>query len=241
MWQDPLNDLTRPLALVLAALMAPAGAVLGLVLAVVVSDRVPGVGMVVVPVLSLLLLAAVATWYLVSLRREDARMAASLAAGADELVRGEVAGTTVPARVVQSLPDRSGRPVAALGGPRAERGRRVLATALTPPGPRRVAALVPDLGPLRRGAPVALALHPTRRDLAALDARVDAAALAAGDADPRWSGPLPTHGSVTGGWGPKLAAVVGSLALFAVLSAAVTVATGSEPVDRYAAAAAPTT
>ena len=91
---------------------------------------------------------------------------------------------------------------------------------------------------LRRGTPLPLVLHPTRPGVAALDARVSPASVAAGDANPGWLGPLPTNSSVTGGWGVKLAAVVASLVLFGALSVLVTVATGASrrsamsPLDR---------
>ncbi|KRE38486.1 hypothetical protein ASG73_06030 [Janibacter sp. Soil728] len=237
LWRDPLNDLSRPMAIVLAALMAPVGAFVGVVVAITIGDREPSGAAFVVPVLAMGVLVGVVAWYVVTLMRHDARLTRALADGNAEVVSGRVQGRTVPGRVVQSLPDRSGSVVGAVGHPHSGTGRRVLATVLAPAGPRRVAALVPDHVPVRRGTALPLVLHPTRRDVAVLDTRVPPAEVAVGDADPRWSGRLPTHSSVTGGWAFKLATALASLAVFAVLSAVVTIFTGAE--DRYASA--PTT
>lgn len=236
LWRDPLNDLSRPVAIVLASFVAPAGAYAGFVVAVTVGDREPSVTAFVVPALAFGVLVGVMAWYVVTLWRHDARLTRALADGNAEVVSGRVQGRTVPGRVVHSLPDRSGRVIGAVGHPHAGAGRRVLAVVLEPVGARRVAALVPDGVPVRKGTALPLVLHPTRRDVAVLDARIPLDAVAFADADPRWAGPLPTHSSVTGGWAFKLAAVFASFAVFAVLSAVVTISTGTRAEERYASA-----
>lgn len=227
LWRDPLNDLSRPVAIVLASFVAPAGAYAGFVVAVTVGDREPSVTAFVVPALAFGVLVGVMAWYVVTLWRHDARLTRALADGNAEVVSGRVQGRTVPGWVVHSLPDRSGRVIGAVGHPHTGAGRRVLAVVLEPVGARRVAALVPDGVPVRKGTALPLVLHPTRRDVAVLDARIPPDAVAFADADPRWVGPLPTHSSVTGGWAFKVAAVFSSFVVFAVLSAVVTISTGT--------------
>lgn len=220
MWDDPLNDISRPLAVLLAGFVAPAGSGVGVAVALLLlqeGDRPVGATLLAVG-LSVVYLLSVLVWYLVMLRGHDRKLSSALAHGNHELVTGAEQGQTSPGRVVRVLPDPTGTPVGAVGMDGGGPGQRVLATVLAPEGARRVAALVPASVAVGKGHPLPLVLHPRRREVAVLDARVPQGAVDRGDQDPRWSGPLPTSSSVTGGWSIKLLAMGGSLLPFAVLS-----------------------
>lgn len=219
MWDDPLNDMSGPVAVHLAGLMAPSGAILGMAFGPAAVDGSSLVGRLLAAAIGLGAMLGVLGWYLLMLRREDRRLRTELVVGSHELMTGGEHGVTVPARVEQKLS-------ASVGGgtpldvPGLGRCVQVLATALAPEGPRRVLAAVPWTAVPGVGQPVPLALHPRRRDVAVADTRVPPEEVGRGDADPRWSGPLPTSRTITGGWWTKVVAPGASLLAFAALSVA---------------------
>jgi hypothetical protein len=158
--------------------------------------------------------------------RTNGRVLQQAVVASSEIVAGRVQPVRVPGRVVRTRPGRR-RPAYVDSGqlPPGHPSRSLLANVLTDAGPRRALALVPAELPLTaRDRPVALLLHPTSPGLAVLDTSIDPAALAAGDADPRWSTErLPTEGSIAGGWTAAVACALLGVAV-GVLAAVVLVA-----------------
>jgi hypothetical protein len=207
-----LNDLARPVRL----LMAGFGVSIGLMLAgpVAGADSGTAFGLLFlglgVEIALLFVFPPVLSLAERRLRRTLERASHEIVAGA--VTPGHAVGLVVRRRVNRTtpwfLPGRGSGPA-----PTAV----TVITALPDDGgpPRRVAAAVPvDLGALGRGTPAALLLHPTEREVAVLDDRVDPRRLHEIAADPRWREQrLPTDRTVVGGY----LALVGALVLGGVV------------------------
>ncbi|MCW2792424.1 MAG: hypothetical protein JWO76_1522 [Nocardioides sp.] len=164
---------------------------------------------------SALMLAAAIGEEVVS-RRADRELRAEIVRGSTEIVSGTVVADPVPARIarrrlVPGPPFLLGHP-----GPVSGKGLMIVATALVDGPARRVAALVPAdlLLQLRKGHPVALAVHPARPDVAVLDLSADNDRLAQIEGDPRWlEDAIPTDRSISGGAFAKLGMSLAGLAV----------------------------
>ncbi|WP_134767526.1 hypothetical protein [Nocardioides sp. 1609] len=212
-----LNDLSRPTRLLIAGF----GLALGLMIGGPSLGEGSG-GSWALLFLGLLVELGVIGAFPVLLGRAERRFRVAVDAGTAEIARGEVTPVPAAGRVVRAradtrhgwfLPVRGAGPapssltvLVALGdGPRAGRDDDRA---------RRVAALVPPDLDLGHGAPVLLLLHPGRRDVAVLDDRVAPGALAAVDADPRWTTQrLPTDRTVVGGYLALVAAAAVGVAV----------------------------
>ncbi len=209
-----LNDLSRWTRLTTMLQTVGPGVLIG---ALVGMRTVTGAGLV------LLLVAALSQpgwllWRTISGRRLDGRIWDEVSTGSEEILAGTVRTTSVPARVVRHRVLRR-RPHFGLVGGRREGPSLAMAVTVVGPGPARrvgvLAAPVPALQ--RRDAPLVVAVHPERPEVAVLDDRVGPADVAASARDPRWSGPLPTDGSVVGGWWPVAGYALAGLVAGALL------------------------
>lgn len=154
-----------------------------------------------------------AVWHVVTLRRAERRFWAEVVEGSQEVVDGSVVPTPLPARVVRSRA-RAALPSFGLSGGRLPYAAVGLAATVVGDGPpRRVGLLVPAGALLPPDAPLLVAVHPDRPEVAVLEDRVGPEDVAATVGDPRWAQPLPTDSGVIGGWGALIAlAVLGLLA-----------------------------
>ncbi len=157
-------------------------------------------------------------WLMVWSRRRNGRFLDRTEAGSAEIVSGRVVPLRASGRTVRSRVE-VGRTAYVDSGalPPHHPSRALVATVLTPDGPRRAMALVPaELHLTAGGTPIAVLLHPHDHDVAVLDTATDAAALAAGDTDPRWTTcRIPSDRTVVGGW--SLAALSAALGVVAAL------------------------
>lgn len=216
-----LNDMARPMRLLVAGF----GLAIGVMLGGPIADAGSGTAFATLMV-GLLLELVVLSVFPLLIGRADKRFKAEVVAASAEIATGVVEPVPAVGRLVR-------RRVAALPwwmpGHGGGHGRAAL-TVLTVVGDgpaRRVAALVPvDLGLVTKGVPAVLLVHPVHRDVAVLDDRVTAERLSQVDADPRWDVErLPTDRTVVGGYLLLVAALLLGAALGAGLSAwAVTLA-----------------
>ena len=143
-----------------------------------------------------------AIWSVVTLRRAEARLWADVTAGSQEILDGRVQAVRAPGQVVRR---RIRRKAPAFVTSRGRMEGPALACAVTVVGagaPRRVGVLVPGtIGLGLHKAPVMLAVHPERPEVAVLDDRVTREELGAIAGDPRFGAPdVPTDASVRGRW-----------------------------------------
>ncbi|MCW2793026.1 MAG: hypothetical protein JWO76_2124 [Nocardioides sp.] len=205
-----LNDRTRVTRICSFAVTLGAGLMLGALLLLSGHETVWlgmfGVGM------AIMCLASIGEDHLS--RRADRSLCAEIVRGSTEIVTGTVIADLVPARVarrrlVKGPPFLLGHP-----GPLPGKGFIIVATALVDGPARRVGALVPAdlLLQLRKGHPVALAVHPVRPEVAVLDPSVDSDQLARIAGDPRWwEDGIPTDLSISGGLLGRLGAYLAGL------------------------------
>jgi len=204
-----LNDLARQTRTMLFLQMLGPGLMFGAVFAIDVDDLTLTVVLCVVGVaVTVAWSVGVVVWN----RRVDRTFKAMLVRAGEELVTGRVVGIPAAGRVHRRRIARH-HPAYLAGTPHPlpPPAVVVVATALSPSGARRVAALVPALVGLHsRKAPVALLLHPTEPEAAVVDDRVTAEQVNAIAHDPRWdTEALPTDRTVVGGY----LAVAGSAVL----------------------------
>lgn len=165
-----------------------------------------------VAAVGIVLIVVWAVVVVIYVRRGEARLWSEVTVGSEEIVSGAVTPIRAHGRVVR-------RRIRAKYDAFLLRSARVsgpaigcVATVVGAGEPRRVAFLVPArFGLEARKAPVVLAVHPTRPEVAVLDETVTRADLKAVAADPRFDGPdVPTDRSVAGGWLAVAAYAVGS-------------------------------
>jgi hypothetical protein len=160
-----------------------------------------------------LLIPSWAVWHVVTMRRHERRLWDDVVAGSQELVDGAVVATPLPARVLRGRA-KVGLPAFGLAGGQLPVAAVGMVATVVGDGPaRRVGLLVPAQAVLPPAAPLLLAVHPDRPEVAVLEDRVTREDVAATTTDPRWDQPLPTDRSVIGGWSALVGlAVVGLLA-----------------------------
>lgn len=201
----------------------------GLTLGVVFLDSASAMLAFALSIGGTLLIVAGVLVFTSAVRRLEVGLVTDIDAASMQMIRGEVAGVYAPARTVRSRVRGSTYGyVSRWAQPIAPPTVLLVATALAPDGPRRVACLVPaSVGLNLRKAPIALWLHPTVREAAILDDSVDVNVLARIDADPRWSSAdIPTEGSVAGGWPAIIAASIGGILTGFVLVAVIAAMAG---------------
>lgn len=156
-------------------------------------------------------------WHSVTIRRMERRFWGEVVTGSEELLAGPPAAA-LPARVVRRRVQRT-LPAFTLATGRSAAPSIALAVTVVGAGAARrvglLAPVTPQLWP--RGTPLLVTLHPGRPEVAVLEDRVTAEAVAAGAADERWAQPLPSDRGVVGGWSALVAlALLGVAAGFLV-------------------------
>ncbi|MEI5673722.1 MULTISPECIES: hypothetical protein [unclassified Nocardioides] len=210
-----LNDLARfARTSVLLQMLAPGFVTGGLLGAFLfpLNDEV-GRGELGLMLVAFLAIPGWAVWHVVTVRRMERRFWAEVVAGSQELVEGAVVAVPVPARVVRGR-TKPALPAFGLAGGRVPGAAVGLVVTAVGDGPaRRVGLLAPAGVVLPPGAPLLVAVHPERAEVAVLEDRVSAGEVAATVGDPRWEQPLPTDRRVIGGWSGIVGfAVLGLLA-----------------------------
>lgn len=169
-----------------------------------------GRGVLVLLGVGFLLIPAWAIGHLVVLRRLERRFWDDVVVGSEELLADPPAAT-LPARVVRRRVKRSLPAFTLATGRTPGPGAAVAATVVGDGPARRVGLLAPAGAVLRPGAPLLVAVHPDRREVAVLADRVTADAVASSAADERWAQRLPTDARVVGGWLPLIGTALLSL------------------------------
>lgn len=208
-----LNDLSTftrlSMFFQLAGVGLAGGALLGAVLLPLDPDL--GGGVLVLLGAALSLVPAWAVGHAVALRRLERRFWDEVVAGSQELVAGRTAAT-LPARVVRRRRKRVLPAFTLATGRSSGPSLAVAATVVGDGPPRRVGLLLPVTPQLwPRGTALLVAVHPDRPEVAVLEDRVPADAVAAGASDPRWSQRLPSDAQVVGGWVPLVGVAFVSL------------------------------
>lgn len=207
-----LNDLSTFTRTSIFFQLAGPGFAAGVLVGAVVLPLDPelGRGVLVLLGVAFLLIPAWAVGHLLVLRRLERRFWDEVVAGSEELV-ADPPEAALPARVVRRRAKRM-LPAFTLATGRAPGPGAAVAATVVGDGPaRRVGLLVPAGAALRAGGPLLVAVHPERPEVAVLDDRVAAQAVAAGAADPRWAQRLPSDAGVVGGWLPLIGVALLSL------------------------------
>lgn len=212
-----LNDLSTFTRRSLLAQMAGPGFAAGGMVGVAVLPLDPDVDRDVLAILgiALVLIIGWAVGHVVALRRLERRLWDEVEAGSEELLARSPGGP-LAARVVRGRAKH--RPAFTLATGRSSGPTVALAATVVGDGaPRRVGLLAPAGAGLRPGAPLLVAVHPERREVAVLEDRVTADEVARGAADERWRGPLPSDRTVIGGWSPLVGLALLGLAGWAAV------------------------